>query len=66
MSGIDKDKAMNFFDKAVDKVNEGTEKAVEYAKEHELDQRAKEFGESLKEGFQDFGSTMKETFGNKD
>ena len=44
----------------------GAEKAVDFAKEHELDQKAKFVGESLKEGFKEIGNTMKDTFGNKD
>ena len=66
MSGFDKDKVEGFFDKMSDKVEEGAEKAVDFAKEHELDQKAKFVGESLKEGFKEIGNTMKDTFGNKD
>ncbi len=66
MSGLDKDKVEDFFDRMSDKVEEGAEKAVDFAKEHELDQKAKFVGESLKEGFKEIGSTMKDTFGKKD
>ncbi len=59
---IDKNKAEDFVDKAVDFVNESGEKATNYAKEHELDKKAGHVAKSIEDGVTSAFNLVKRAF----
>lgn len=61
---LDKEKMMNGFEKAVDKVNSAADKAGRYAKEKELDKKIDNVGHTLEKGLHDIGKSFKDTFSN--
>ena len=65
MSGINKEKAMQAFGKAVDTINGGIDKAADFAKEHEIDRKIHDAADTLEKGAEGVIDSFKDTFGKK-
>ncbi len=65
MSLVNKEKAMNGFEKAVDAVNGAADKAGKYAKEKELDKKMDNMAHTLEEGVCAIGKSFKDLFSKK-
>ena len=62
MSGINKDKAVSFMEKAVDTINGGISKAEDFAKEHEIDKKIHDAADTLEKGTEDIVDSFKSSF----
>ena len=60
---IDKEKAEETVDKAVDFINEKGEKLKDYAEEHEFDQKVEAAAHTLEKGVTDIFQNIKSSFG---
>lgn len=65
MSFLDKEKVLKGVGKAVDAANNAADKAESYAKEKELDKKAKQVARDLESGIKAAGEKLEEVFGVK-
>ena len=64
MAMINKQKVLNGVGKAVDVANNAADKAVTFAKENELDKKAKNMAKNLGDGIKSAGESIENLFKN--